>query len=318
MIGAPHGVEKYQVWLYLLAVGAGVWIGTAGGVSIPEPLILAPLALLLYATFAQLPLAHLTAAVTDARYLAATLLTNFGAIPVVVWALAGLTAPDPAVRLGVYLVLLVPCTDWFIVFSHLGRGDAGLAAASTPTILLAQFALLPLYLWTFMGQTFADIFEVRPIVRVFVLLILLPLVAAAATQRIAERRGRARQWLVLLARAPVPCLAVVLFLIAAAQAPGVADHLRGMERVITVFVAYLVLAAAVSATLARLLGLGPRAARTLVFSAGTRNSFVVLPFALALPSGWEAAVTVVVVQSLVELLGMLAYLRWVPRLIPEG
>lgn len=89
------------------------------------------------------------------------------------------------------------------------------------------------------------------------------------------------------------------------------------RRVVTIFVAYLVLAAAVGACMARLLRLGPRAARTLVFSAGTRNSFVVLPFALALPSGWEE-VAVVVLQSLVELLGMLVYLRWVPRLIPDG
>lgn len=72
-MGSPLWIERHQVWLYLLAVGAGVGLGAASGVSIPEPLVLAPLALLLYATFVQLPLAHLTTAVTDARYLAASL-----------------------------------------------------------------------------------------------------------------------------------------------------------------------------------------------------------------------------------------------------
>jgi hypothetical protein len=43
-----------------------------------------------------------------------------------------------------------------------------------PTILLAQFVLLPLYLWTFIGQTFAEIFEAGPLARVFVLLLLVP------------------------------------------------------------------------------------------------------------------------------------------------
>ncbi|MDP3222391.1 MAG: hypothetical protein Q8M96_04570, partial [Rubrivivax sp.] len=46
---------------------------------------------------------------------------------------------------------------------------------------------------------------------------------------------------------------------------------------------------------------------------GTRNSFVVLPFALSLPAGWELAAVVIVVQSLVELLGMVFFLWWVPR-----
>ncbi|TVP93698.1 MAG: arsenic resistance protein, partial [Pseudomonadaceae bacterium] len=53
--------------------------------------------------------------------------------------------------------------------------------------------------------------------------------------------------------------------------------------------------------------------RTLAFSLGTRNSFVVLPLALSLPSGWELVAVVIVMQSLVELFGMLLYLHWLPR-----
>lgn len=44
-----------------------------------------------------------------------------------------------------------------------------------------------------------------------------------------------------------------------------------------------------------------------------------LPFALALPAGWELAAVLIVVQSLVELLGMVLFLWWVPRqLFPSG
>jgi hypothetical protein len=43
-----------------------------------------------------------------------------------------------------------------------------------------------------------------------------------------------------------------------------------------------------------------------------------LPIALTLPSGWQAAVVVIVCQSLVELFGMVAFIRWVPgKLLPE-
>jgi len=50
----------------------------------------------------------------------------------------------------------------------------------------------------------------------------------------------------------------------------------------------------------------------LAFSLATRNSFVV-PFALSIPAGWEVAAVVIVVQSLVELVGMVFCLWWVPR-----
>ena len=58
--------------------------------------------------------------------------------------------------------------------------------------------------------------------------------------------------------------------------------------------------------------------RTVIFSLGTRNSFMVLPLALSIPEAWATAVVVIVVQSLVELFGMMLYLRWVPgRLLPD-
>jgi arsenite transporter len=88
---------------------------------------------------------------------------------------------------------------------------------------------------------------------------------------------------------------------------------------VLVYVAFLVVAAALGLALAHLLGLEPGAARALVFSMGTRNSFVVLPIALGLPAGFEIAVVVVVLQSLVELFGMVVYLRVVPLLTsPSG
>lgn len=46
---------------------------------------------------------------------------------------------------------------------------------------------------------------------------------------------------------------------------------------------------------------------------GTRNSFVVLPIALALPQGWEIVITIVVIQPLIELAAMTVYLWWVPH-----
>ena len=50
----------------------------------------------------------------------------------------------------------------------------------------------------------------------------------------------------------------------------------------------------------------------MIFSTGTRNSFVVLPLALALPSEWNVAVAVILNQAFAEMLGMLVFIRSVP------
>ncbi len=114
---------------------------------------------------------------------------------------------------------------------------------------------------------------------------------------------------------PVPLLAIVVFLIAASQVQAVVDALPVLGHVLGVFVAFLVAAALIGVALTRLLSLPPASGRALVFSLGTRNSFVVLPLALALAPQWQTATVVIVFQSLVELFGMVAYLWLVPRLL---
>jgi ACR3 family arsenite efflux pump ArsB len=117
---------------------------------------------------------------------------------------------------------------------------------------------------------------------------------------------------------PVPLLALVVFIIAATQANTVFGLSQVLVQVVFIFVGFLVFAALLGKGLGKLFRLPPASARTLAFSFGTRNSFVMLPIALTLPSAWEAAVVVIVFQSLVELFGMVALLRWVPnKLLPD-
>jgi len=63
-------------------------------------------------------------------------------------------------------------------------------------------------------------------------------------------------------------------------------------------VGFLLVAALLARGLTKWLRLQMDAGRTLAFSLGTRNSFVVLPCALALHADWEVSVLVVVFQSL--------------------
>jgi ACR3 family arsenite efflux pump ArsB len=310
-------LERHQVWAYLAAIALGLALGTAvPDVALVFEAVLWPvLGLLLYATFTQVPLVHLGDALGDGRFVATVLGGNFLAVPVLVAALLPLVPDEPAVRLGVVLALVVPCTDWFITFTHLARGDTARAIAVTPLVLLAQLVLLPLHVWLLIGGGVMAAVPLTHVGIAFGALIVLPLALAWATGRCTERGGSAL--IGRLARAPVPLLAVVVFLIAAAQVGAVTRALPLLAEVAAAFVLYLAGALALGVALARAAGLPPRAGRTLIFSLGTRNSFVVLPLALALPSEWQAASIVIVVQSLVELFGMLAFLRLVPRLLPE-
>lgn len=308
-------MERHQVWIYLAAILAGLFLGmTLPGLAGPLGLLVWPvLAALLFVTFVQIPLVRLPEALVDLRFMAAVLAGNFVIVPLIVLALLPLLPDDPAVRLGVLLVLLVPCTDWFITFTQLGRGDAGRAVAVTPLNLLAQLVLLPAYLWLFMGEAIAGALHGGGLAAAFLGLILGPLLLAFLCQGC----GRQKQ-IDGLAWLPVPLLAIVVFMVAASQVTVVLDALPVLAKVLPVFVLFLIAAPLAALALAGILRLPTNSARALAFSLGTRNSFMVLPVALALPSSWESAVVVVVFQSLVELFGMTAYLWAIPRVFFPG
>ena len=138
-------LERHQSWIYLIAIVAGFWLGlTRPATAEPLDHLLWPLlGVLLYATFTQVPLTRLSLALRDWRFLGALMIGNFLVIPLALGALVHWLPLEPAILVGVLLVLLVPCTDWFISFTHLGRGDTGRAIAATPILLLAQIMALP-------------------------------------------------------------------------------------------------------------------------------------------------------------------------------
>lgn len=311
-------LEQHQVWIYLGAILAGLALGTiAPDLSGPFEAILWPvLGLLLYTTFTQVPLTHLPEAFRDRRFMGALLIGNFVLIPLAVWGLLLFLPNNPVIRLGVLLVLLVPCTDWYITFTHLSGGDTKRAIAATPVNLLVQLCLLPVYLWLFMGNAFLELLAADRIALVFVSLIVMPLLAAWLTERWAERRPNNGQKLVgKIGWFPVPLLAIVVFLIAASQVQTVFGALPVLGQVTGIFLAFLVVAAMIGLLLAKLFSLPAASGSALIFSLGTRNSFVVLPLALALAPQWQTATVVIVFQSLIELFGMVAYLWLVPRLL---
>jgi ACR3 family arsenite efflux pump ArsB len=312
-------LERRPVWLYLVAIGLGLGLGSAwpGAAAALSKALWPVLGALLYVTFVQIPLWHLPDALRDGRFMVAVLTGNFLVVPILVGLVLPWLPADPALRLGVALVLLVPYTDWFITFTQLGGGNAARAIAVTPLNLLLQLALLPVYLWLMVGHELEGVLALTNLWPA-ILLVGLPLALAALTERwieAAPARARLRDGLAWLT---VPLLALVVLLIAAGNPQTVNEAGPLWLPAVGVFVAYVFVAALSALALARLFGLAFDAGRTVAFSLGTRNSFVVLPFALALPEGWALAVVVIVLQTLVELLGMVLYLWWVPRLFPSA
>lgn len=112
-------------------------------------------------------------------------------------------------------------------------------------------------------------------------------------------------------------MAATLLVVVASQVPKLDEDAAAVLGVVPFFVLFLVVMAVARPTVARLFRLDVPAGRAIVFTGATRNSLVVLPLALALPDALAVAAVVVVTQTLVEIVGMVIYVRVVPRLVPN-
>lgn len=315
--GLVERMEHHQVAIYLAAMAAGGllgWLAPAAGPGL-EHAINPVLGALLVVTFLQVPAAELLRSLRDGRFLSAALVVNFVVVPLIVAALFTFLPADQAVRVGVLLVLLCPCVDYVIVFSGLAGGSSRRLLAATPLLLVTQM-LLPGFLYLFMGSDLADIVEIGPFVEAFLVLIVVPLVLAWTLQAWAARRPVGQKVSDAATTTMVPLMAATLITVVASQVPKLGDSLTDVAAVIPFYAAFLVVMAFAGKAVARLFRLDAPGGRAIVFTGATRNSLVVLPLALALPAGLEAAAVVVVTQTLVEVLGMVAYVRLVPRLVP--
>ncbi|TWS21618.1 arsenic resistance protein [Tsukamurella asaccharolytica] len=317
MRSAADWAEARQVPLYLAGLGLGAVLGLGvPTVAGPAEAVINPvLALLLYATFLGIPFARMGEALRDVRFVVTVLAVNFVAVPVVVLLLSRIVAHDRVLLVGVLFVLLTPCVDYVIVFSGLAGGAKDRLLAAAPLLMLVQMAMLPLYLWVFVGADVVRTIDYGPFLAAFAWVIAVPLLLAGVTQWAAART----RWGAVLADgvvgAMVPIMVLTLAVVVASQIAGVRDQLSSLLLTIPVYVLFAAVMTPIGAAAGRLARLDVPSRRSVVFSGVTRNSLVILPLVLALPMEYELAPLVVVTQTLVELVVMVLFVRLIPRLI---
>ena len=74
------------------------------------------------------------------------------------------------------MLMVTPCTDWYLIFTGIANGNVPLGASILPLNLILQIVLLPVYLLLFMGTEVS--FGFVTIIHSILLVLIIPLVSA--------------------------------------------------------------------------------------------------------------------------------------------
>lgn len=312
---SKHTLEKKQISIYIITLFISVIVGLTWDQSnILEHAIEPVIGVLLYSMFCQIPFLELKQALKNRSFFAALLFGNFILIPILIWLLINIFPISPVISIGVLLVLLTPCIDYVIVFSHLGKGDSKSVLASTPLLFIFQMVLLPLYLWIFLGKETISIIEITPFIKAFFYLIIIPFVLSIITQLISKSNNKqGKDILNFSGWLPVPFMALTFFVVIASQIWVLRENPVSILTVLPIYITFALIAPLIGKLSAKIFKVDTYGSRAVSFSTSTRNSLVVLPLALSLPAPENQIVAVVIVtQTIVEILFELIYIKVIP------
>ena len=109
--------------------------------------------MLLYILFLSIDLRQIKKSFTNVRFTLTAVVINFVFTPLFGYLLGKLFFPDELdIRIGLLMLLVTPCTDWYLVFTGLSKGNVELSMSILPLNLILQIVLLPVYLLVLIGS----------------------------------------------------------------------------------------------------------------------------------------------------------------------
>ena len=313
----PERLQSLFVALSALAgLGAGLLlpIGPAA-----EHVVLPALLVMLTAVFVQMDAAHVGEVRRARTLVVAGLVLNFVLTPALAWALgAGLLGGEPDLRIGLLLLLVTPCTDWYLVFTAMARGHTGIAAALLPVNLVLQLVLLPVYVLLLGGE--AAKVDAATLAESVLLVLVVPLVLALVLRWASARftsEGRRERFVIAPAgHVVLPLLYAAVFAMFAGQARMVLEHAADLLALLLPLAVFFVVLPSLSVALSRLLRLPAAQRVTLTMTATARNSPIALAIAVAAFPDRPLIAVALVVGPLLEL-PVLALLAQLVRVRPS-
>jgi ACR3 family arsenite efflux pump ArsB len=181
-------IEKYQSFIILASVAMGLILGQVPFIHNYAALLIVPfLMVMLYGIFLQVPLNQLRNSFRNWRFAAVSGSINFIFNPLLAFVLGFLLLSDiPALWIGFIMLMVTPCTDWYLLFTGIAKGNVPLSASILPMNLILQLLLLPLYLLVFAGTiaTIDPVLLIESVLLVLFIPFLMSLVSKAVAPKV--------------------------------------------------------------------------------------------------------------------------------------
>lgn len=287
--------KLYSVIIFL-AVLIGIGIGQFDVLQRNVEIFIVPfLIAMLYMTFIQIPIEQIKNAFRNIRFTTSTVIINFLWTPILAWLLASLLLADhPALYIGFIMLMVTPCTDWYLIFTGIAKGSVALSTAILPLNLVLQVILLPIYLLLFGGTT--GVIELSFLIESVLLVLFIPLVLTVLTNTLLKNSEPLKEKLLSkLSVLPIIFLSLAIVAMFATQGQLLLNHLDLMWKITIPILLFFAINFIIGQKVGALLNFSTKDNASLSLTILARNSPIALAIAMtAFPDQPLIALTLVI------------------------
>lgn len=265
-------------------LASAILIGSFLGLQVPEVKVIAKSAIdpviliLVFLLLFELPTKGIFKGLTNWRFISIAWLLNFILIPTVGFLIASVfLAGNALFYTGMVIYFMAPCTDWYLGFTRLAKGNVELGAALLPINMISQLILFPVYL-----LLFETVVEYKIDLSMLLQWFIQPLLAAFFLRVFFAKMT---EKIMLICKVTIPFgLALLVTLIFATNANVLVDYLSEVPLLLITVFSFFIVTFFLGEVVARFARLNYANQCTLAFTTSARNAPLMLGLAsVALP-----------------------------------
>ena len=254
---------------------------------------------MLYGLFLEVPLNELKDSFKNVKFTSTSLIINFLWTPLFGYFVGSLfLRGNVDVLIGFFMLILTPCTDWYLVFTKIAKGDLTLSLSILPINLILQIILLPIYLVLFFST--ANSMDYSQLAYSLVIVIVIPFVAAQLT-KLVLKNGLKQKAGELMGSLQIWLLSLAVFCIFASQGELLFENLNSIAVLFVPLIIFFLVNTAIDLLVSEKINFTYSEYASLTMTTLARNSPLALAIAINSFPGHELISIALVIGPLIEL-----------------
>ena len=257
------------------------------------------LCLMLFGLFLEVDMNELKNSFKNVKFTSTSLIINFLWTPLFGYFLGSLFLKGNVdVLIGFFMLILTPCTDWYLVFTKMAKGDLTLSLSILPINLVLQIILLPIYLMIFFSS--GNTMDYSQLAYSLLIVIVIPFVAAQIVKFIlnADLKEKATN---LFTSLQIWFLSLAVFCIFASQGELLFDNTNSVLTIFIPLILFFIANVIIDLLLSEKINFTYSEYASLTMTTLARNSPLALAIAINSFPGHELVSIALVIGPLIEL-----------------